>query len=109
MKSKQIKDFKIESKRVFSNLSGNAILKTKQWTLSVTSYKKHIYAVIHGPNGYRKAELTSITDDLSQFERKVVLLHIFREARNDAPCGNEKSTFDLKSINYADVFGGLFD
>lgn len=83
-------------------------LSSKKWNIKLMRVKGHIHVFIKGPK-FRKSGLTSIKAELSPFESKVVSLYLYKIVRNAENKGERPNSINIKSINYAEVFGSCFD
>lgn len=89
-----------------TNKDGYWKFKSKRYTVSATRSKGHIWICVSGPGSTRwtRKGLTAITDKVTDFEMKVILIHFARQARRYG-----KGMPTLKYVNYADIFGSCFE
>jgi hypothetical protein len=83
-----------------------AQLKSKNFKITICPRKKHLEVFITGKKSsgkkFQKRGLSSIKSNLTSFELKVCCLFFFKLARDE-----EKVI--ISDINYAQIFGSIFD
>lgn len=81
-------------------------LKSNKYRVTATKAKGHIWIAVSGPGTKRwtRKGLTSIHSAVTDFEMRVILLHFSRQARQFG-----KAMPNIRYVNYADIFGSVFE
>lgn len=91
----------------FIQIKNKTVLKTLTFKVELKPYKNHVHFIfkrsIFGKVTKRQG-LTSIKSDLTKFEYKVVALYMFQQTKQN--CLNNSY---YTSLNYAKIFGSLFE
>ncbi len=86
-------------------LNQRAEYKSNKLKVVITPVKGYFHCSISGI--YRKKVLTAISTNRSAFELRVIVIYLAKMARTASVHCNEGINF--KHINYAQIFGSVFD
>lgn len=78
--------------------------QNKHWHIRVMPKNGHLYVSIDGREfgrRVRKRGLTSVTDNLTQFEVRAAALYFYQLARTGR-------VDEIRHVNYAEIFGSCF-
>lgn len=98
-----MKNYKITINRTKRSLFTEAVLKSKTVTIITKPKKGHLHIKIKVANGkFRKTAQTSIMDNLSNDELKIVLNYFYNKF------SNESCVIGIEHSNYAQIFGSYW-